>query len=126
MAAFAEGLWGNGPGMSFIYLRLSGGVGGCTSPIFACGRGNGIGRGSWDITVAETMHCVRKREGRRRSRRCPPYVSERGRDLRVRGAASAPTMSVVRRPWRSHRGWIRAGIGGVAHQLKAIIVAARS
>ena len=30
MAAFAEGLWGAGSGMSsFIYLRLSGGVGGC-------------------------------------------------------------------------------------------------
>ena len=42
MAAFAEGLWGAGSGMSsFIYLRLSGGVGGCVVSDFRLVGGAG-------------------------------------------------------------------------------------
>ena len=54
MAAFAEGLWGAGAGMSsFIYLRLSGGVGGCVVSDFRLvGRATGLAGELGHITVA--------------------------------------------------------------------------
>ena len=54
MAAFAEGLWGAGSGMSsFIYLRLSGGVGGCVVSDFRLvGGATGLAGELGHITVA--------------------------------------------------------------------------
>ena len=54
MAAFAEGLWGAGAGMSsFIYLRLSGGVGGCVVSNFRLvGGARGLAGELGHITVA--------------------------------------------------------------------------
>ena len=54
MAAFAEGLWGAGSGMSsFIYLRLSGGVGGCVVSDFRLvGEATGLAGELGHITVA--------------------------------------------------------------------------
>lgn len=54
MAAFAEGLWGAGAGRSsFIYLRLSGGVGGCVVSDFRLvGGATGLAGELGHITVA--------------------------------------------------------------------------
>ena len=54
MAALAEGLWGAGTGMSsFIYLRLSGGVGGCVVSDFRLvGGATGLAGELGHITVA--------------------------------------------------------------------------
>ena len=54
MAALAEGLWGAGSGMSsFIYLRLSGGVGGCVVSDFRLvGGATGLAGELGHITVA--------------------------------------------------------------------------
>ena len=54
MAAFAEGLWGAGADMSsFIYLRLSGGVGGCVVSDFRLvGGATGLAGELGHITVA--------------------------------------------------------------------------
>ena len=79
MAAFTEGLWGAGAGMSsFIYLRLSGGVGGCVVSNFRLVGGREDWPGNWDTSRwRETTHCAGEESAAawRRSRRFPPCAS---------------------------------------------------